>query len=214
MEARPHWDESWFMLSLLALTTFHGLTMLPQWERFLRAFARIVGDTGQLLVGFSVGMAVCMMLPILLYAVVIKMTRHLDGNRETGRWFFTRFSFATLPVAFAYHIAHNLGHFLREGRGLGLVFANPLGRDTLPMGTMEEHRRMMDPLLPESLLQGVQAGLIVLGFWLAVYILRSRGQAVVGATRQGVTLLPMLLFLGGMSGFNLWLLAQDMVMRL
>ena len=214
LAARPHLDESWFMLTLLSLTTFHGVTMLPQWQQFLRSFARIIGDSGQLLLGFSVGMVVCLLLPIIFYAVVIKITSYLNASSANGRRFFARFSFATLPVAFAYHMAHNVSHFSREGSGLGAVFANPLGRNTLPMSSMEKHMRMLDPLLPELLLHILQAGLITLGFWLAVRIVCSRGQQQEGSIVQGVQLLPMLLFVGGMSGFNLWLLAQDMVMRL
>ena len=208
VDARPHWDESWFMLSLLALTTFHGVTMLPGWEQFLSDFARTFADTKQLLVGFSVGMVVCMMVPVLLYAVAILTSQRLSGWGDSFKQHFSRFSFATLPVAFAYHMAHNLSHFSREGGGLGAVLINPLGSDTLPMGVLEKHLRMIDPLVPELLLQALQAGLITLGFWLAVSILRSRGR------EQGVILLPMLLFVAVMSGFNLWLLAQDMVMRL
>jgi len=43
--ARPRWDEAWFMLGLLALTAFHGLTMLPFWEKWILSFARIIGDS-------------------------------------------------------------------------------------------------------------------------------------------------------------------------
>ena len=214
LEARPHWDESWFMLTLLTLTTFHGVTMLPQWELFLRGFARFAGDTGLFLVGFSLGMLLCMLLPILLYGVALQFTRQACGETGEIRRFFSRFAFATLPVAFAYHMAHNLGHFAREGRGLGAVFANPMGWDTLPMGAMEKHMRMMDPLLPELLLQAVQSGLMVLGFWLAVRIVCHRGEETGSTPVQGMARLPLLVFLGGMSGLNLWLLAQDMVMRL
>lgn len=215
-EARPHGDESWFMLTLLALTTFHGISMLPQWEGFLRDFAGLVGDTKQFLVGFSVGMVVCIALPVLLYRVAIRLTERwsgVDGHHRRHRPFFSRFAFALLPVAFAYHMAHNLGHFVREGRGLSAVLVNPLGRDTLPMHALEKHLRMMDPLLPEMVLQMAQIGLMVGGFWLAVHIVCRRGQEAGDVVVQGVRLLPLLVFLGGFSAVNVWLLAQDMVMR-
>ena len=215
VDARPHWDESWFMLSLLSLTAFHGITMLPQWELYLQTFARIFGDTGGFLVGFSVGMGLCLLSPLLLYGIVIQITRRLGGNRETFKHCFSRFAFATLPVAFAYHMAHNLVHFSREGRGLGDVWRNPLGQQTIPMGNMEKYLRLMNPLLSEEFLHAIQAGLLCLGFWLAVQILRSRGQASGdGYGVQGSRLLPLVLFVGGLSGFNVWLLAQAMVMRL
>ncbi len=31
-DARPLWDGAWFMLGLLGITSFHGLTMLPYWS--------------------------------------------------------------------------------------------------------------------------------------------------------------------------------------
>ena len=37
--ARPHQDEAWFMIGLLALTGFHGITMMPFWEKMLSAIA-------------------------------------------------------------------------------------------------------------------------------------------------------------------------------
>ncbi|MEE1540670.1 MAG: 4Fe-4S binding protein, partial [Arenicellales bacterium] len=46
--ARPHWDEAWFMLILLALTAFHGLTMLSFWEDGMNALASYINDSGQL----------------------------------------------------------------------------------------------------------------------------------------------------------------------
>ncbi len=215
LEARPHWDESWFMLALFSLTTFHGVTMLPHWELFLRAFARMIGDSGQLLFGFTVGMLLCLLLPVALYGLVIRLTGWLSGNGGCFRRLFNTLSFATLPVAFAYHLAHNLNHFSREGSGLSSVFANPLGREALPMGYLEKYGRLMNPLLPEWLLQAAQAGLMVLGFWLATRILLNRGRGGDGLTAiRGRALLPMLMFIGGMSGFNLWLLAREMVMRL
>ncbi len=37
-------------------------------------------------------------------------------------------AFAALPLAFAYHIAHNINHLVLENRGLGDILNNPLGR--------------------------------------------------------------------------------------
>ncbi|MBF0368433.1 MAG: 4Fe-4S binding protein [Magnetococcales bacterium] len=213
--ARPHWDEAWFMLGLLALTSFHGVTMLPQWESILRWLARWIGDSGQLLISFSIGMAVCLLVPAILYGLVVAVTRQISKGVAGGyRRLFATLSFATLPVAFSYHLAHNLSHFSREGRGFWGIIFNPLGRDTLPMTIWEKHLRMLDPIMPVSVLHGLQVGLMVLGFGLAVRILRSRGAGEAGEGIRGWGLLPMWLFLGGVSGFNLWLLGQDMAMRL
>jgi hypothetical protein len=57
--------------------------------------------------------------------------------------------------------------------------------------------------------------LMVLGFWLAVQIIRHRGRdrLVSGAGLSGWRLLPMLAFIGAVTAMNLWLMAQGMEMR-
>ena len=65
--------------------------------------------------------------------------------------------------------------------------------------------------MPESWLFVCQGGLFLLGYGLAISILRQR------AARwhlPNYVLLPMLLFLGGCTAFNVWLVVQSMVMRL
>ena len=38
-DARPHNDEAWFLLGLLSLTSFHGITMLPFWEGWVNGLS-------------------------------------------------------------------------------------------------------------------------------------------------------------------------------
>ncbi|MEO5351913.1 MAG: 4Fe-4S binding protein [Magnetococcus sp. XQGC-1] len=209
--ARPHWDEAWFMLVLLALTSFHGITMMPLWEEALRAMAPHLGRQGSFLLAFSLGMAVCLIVPVLLYLLVVAIARRIEGGRHSLRRMFSLFSFALLPVAFAYHLAHNLNHLVREATGITQVLANPFGSGTLPMTPVERHARLLEMLIPESWLFLCQGGLFLLGYGLAASVLRHR---VASLENPKQTLLPMLLFLGGYTGFNLWLVVQSMVMRL
>ncbi|MBF0459792.1 MAG: 4Fe-4S binding protein [Magnetococcales bacterium] len=213
--ARPHWDEAWFMVLLLALTTFHGLTMLPAWEAsqcaMIPFLSTLVGNRGGWLLAFSLGMGVCLVVPVLLYTLAVAVTHRLAGTRLPFRRVFALCSFAVLPVAFAYHLAHNLSHLVRESAGISQVMLNPFGSGTLPMTAMEQQWRMMTLLIPESWLYVCQGGLFLLGYGLAVAIVRQR-IGVLG--RQRRILLPLLLFLGGCTGLNLWLVVQNMVMRL
>ena len=80
----------------------------------------------------------------------------------------------------------------------------------------EKQIRHMNMLTWQDTIFALQAGLLVLGFLVAVRIVRQRGAALLEAERagQGWRLFPMLLFAAGMSGFNLWLLMQPMLMRL
>ena len=129
---------------------------------------------------------------------------------------FARLAFVSLPLAFTYHIAHNLNHLIRESRGFTSVLMNPLGRDTLPLSSQELHMRHMNPLISEQLLFGLQALLIAFGFWLALQVLKQRSADVLDDAQslRGWHLLPGVGFILVITIFNLWLLAQPMVMRM
>ncbi len=217
--ARPHWDEAWFILGLVALTSFHGMTMMPFWEQWMSELARLIGDSGRMLWSFSIGMFLMMAVPVVVFALSVLATRALlqrhGGQRLEFKRVFSALAIPALPLAFAYHLAHNINHLAREGRGLTQVFLNPLGRDTQPLSEAELHLRHLEPLIPQGLIFALQAGLILFGFWLATRILRTRAATLIPGVRRGraLRMLPVMLFVLGVSLFNLWLLMQPMVMR-
>ncbi len=213
--ARPHWDEAWFMLVLLALTGFHGLTMMQFWEDWIRQLGLIIGDSGQLLTSFSIGMVVAVVLPVVLYLFAIWLTGKHATLKVSFRKIFTRLSFVVLPLAFAYHLAHNLSHLLREGVGSSQVFANPLGTGTLPLSANARHLQMLDMAIAPLALAAIQAMLIALGFVVAVLVVRRRGaQLLAAGSRSALSLAPVLGFAVLMTAFHLWLLMQPMNMRM
>lgn len=212
---RPHWDEAWFMLGLLALTGFHGITMMPFWEKGISQLGHAIGDSGQLLWSFSIGLILSLSAVISLYAIAVAATRSLGRLSLEYKRIFANLAFVSLPLAFAYHVAHNLSHLIRESGGIASVIQNPFGTNTLPLTMAEMDQRMNNMLMSPAMLHAIQAGLIVAGFLLAVQILRYRCQRLL--PQQPVTLrilLPMLGFAAGISGFHLWLLMQPMIMRM
>jgi len=214
--ARPHWDEAWFMLGLLGLTTFHGITMMGFWEQGLSRFGQFIGDSGQLIWSFSAGMVLVFFAPILLYSLLIKLTQSLLPVAIDFKQLFSKLAFVSLPLAFVYHIAHNLNHLIRESRGFTEVLINPLGRDALPLSSAEMHMRHMNPLISEQLLYALQAGLMIFGFWLALQILQKRTMEILkgSSTWRSYYLLPGIIFISSVTALNLWLLIQPMVMRM
>jgi hypothetical protein len=62
----------------------------------------------------------------------------------------------------------------------------------------------------------LQAGLMVFGFWLALRVLQQRSIDVLNGQVEWKAgyLLPGVLFIICITAFNLWLLAQPMVMRM
>jgi polyferredoxin len=214
-QARPQWDGAWFMLALLGITTFHGLTMMPFWGEWVMGIARAIGESGRSFLSFTLGMLGSFAVPVLIYAAAVGMT-YLFARRGTScKALFAVFSFAALPLAFAYHLAHNLDHLSRESVDVISLLLNPLGSGLGPLSAAERHEQMMAPLFPDQVMFTIQSALMVLAFWLAVQIVRHRGRdrLVNGASLSGWWLLPMLTFIAAITAMSLWLMAQDMEMR-
>jgi len=212
--ARPRWDEALFMLGLMALTAFHGLSMMPFWETWMGDMASFIGDSGQLLWSFSIALTLSLFLPLPPYAIALWLTQRLTGTTLQLKQLFTRFAFIAIPLAFAYHLAHNLNHFVRENVGASAVFTNPLGIDTLPLSMMEKHMRHTQILLAPEILFALQTGLLIFGFLIATYVIRQRGRELFTTNGHPWQLIPMLLFAIGVTAYHLWLLMEPMVMRM
>jgi len=210
--ARPHWDEAWFMLVLLTLTSFHGITMMEFWEEGLRGFAQVIGDSGQLLVSFTMGLILSMLIPVSLYALVVELTRRLSKQKVEFKKLFTSLVFVSLPLAFSYHLAHNLNHMIRESVGASQVFLNPLGTSVTYSGVADELLIKNSMLLSENTIFALQALLMIFGFWIAIKVLKRRSALLLSQT--GLNVLPVLLFMLAVNGFHLWMLMQPMVMRI
>ena len=206
-------DEAWFILGLVALTIFHGITMMPYWEGSIQTLAYNIGDSGQLLTSFSIGMSVSMVIPIVLFIIAIKLTQQFMQTKEEYNRLFSAFALSALPLAFSYHIAHNLTHLVRESAGFWKVVANPFGKDALPLGMHELHMRHMNPLIADDIVFAVQGLLVLFGFWLALKIARQRFHYV-SSISSGLAFAPILAFIFIISLVNLWLLMQPMIMRM
>jgi ferredoxin len=210
-DARPHLDESLFVLGLLALTGFHGLTMLPAWETWISALGRFLNDSGQLLVSFTTSLIGYVALVLGLFTGCVVITSWLARTGSFARTF-SVLAFSVLPLAFAYHLSHNLNHLLRESGSLDLLLRNPLGTDTQPLSMAEKHERAGQLLISEDWLFLLQAGLMVLGFVLASQVIRYRGFRQLNIQRA--RLVPMLVFVAAINCWHLWLLMQPMTMRM
>jgi hypothetical protein len=146
--------------------------------------------------------------------VAVVITRLVARIDIKYKQVFVALSFSALPLAFTYHLAHNMNHLFREGGGILALFFNPLGIGLDPMTDAERHMEMMDTP-PVDLIFGLQAGLIIIGVFLSVHILRHRGARIL-PNQPGITgwqLSPMLVFVTMIASVNVWLLSQEMVMR-
>ncbi len=212
ISARPHGDEAWFMLILLSLTSFHGITMITQWDTGLKQIAQLFNTAPDSLWVFSIAMLLGILPPLILYSGTIKVTAIVTKQTTSFRQLFNGLAFSLLPIAFTYHLAHNLGHLIQESINFLPVLADPFGSTALEP---ENVWNLMDhsiSLQTGLIVAGIQTALLVIGLALGLHILRSRFASM--DMEQLVSRVPMKLLLTVYSGFNLWLLTQPMTMRM
>jgi len=153
-----------------------------------------------------------MLIPVSIYSVVIYVTQYLTKTQHNFKTLFTGLVFVTLPLAFAYHLAHNLNHMLRESVGASQLLYNPLGSGALAPAIADNLLKEYNMLISQDALFAIQAMLMMFGFWIALRVLRYRAHRLSLTTALSIS--PMLLFIICVNTFNLWMLSQPMVMRL
>ncbi|MBI4306490.1 MAG: hypothetical protein HY678_09260, partial [Chloroflexi bacterium] len=170
------------------------------------------GGDGVLVLGFSIGMLVILVIPGLVYLLGVVVARRTNATGASLRTTFIGFVYALLPVALFYHLAHNLQHLLREGQALVPLLSDPLGWDWNLFGTAGVQ---LGPVLSLESTQVLQIVLVVLGnlfaISLAFRIARAWG---IGASGRLRAILPVATVIVVLSVANLLLLAAPMQMRI
>jgi hypothetical protein len=203
-------------LLMLAITSFHGLTMTPVWAKLTEALDSLL-SMGRI-VAFSTGMGIIMGLPILLYAFFVWLSRLLASTstpdvikRLSYKEYFVRYAYCLLPIALFYHLAHNLEHLLMEGPKVFALISDPLGWGWNLFSTAGIS---IPPLTSLDVLWILQVILVGVGhvysLWAAQKISRHIFTSDTAASRGQW---PMLAAMIAFSIFSLWLLKQPMEMR-
>ncbi len=211
-DARPRTDEAWFVLLLLALAILHGLSMIPGWEALIMQTGRWLGESGMMLMAFTLGLLATIVITAALFASMAGCTFLLLKQRIRFKRLWMDMAFMMLPLAFSYHLAHNLNHLIREHHFQSWVL-HPLGG--LASTTMIDHTPAPQDHI---MLFALQAGLIVAGFYLSMLILRHRAAKLLSnpiqpTTQHSRAFAPLMLFAWLVSSLQLWLLMQPMMMR-
>lgn len=212
-EGKPRTDEAYLALLMLAITGFHGLTMTPAWQRLIDTI-RDASGVGRVF-GFSVGMALLMLGPIIIYALLVGISMQLGRDRSLQplRYhdYFIRYAYALLPIALFYHIAHNMEHLLMEGPKVIAMASDPMGWGWNLLGTA---RWVIPPLISLDKLWVIQVLLVLIGHVYSLWIAQKTSLRLFGNSRAAFrSQLPMLTAMIAFSVFSLWLLKQPMEMR-
>ena len=230
LDARPHMDESIFIIGLLSTTMFHAFTMLPVWEPLLLGVHEFFGSVLPIIFSFTLILIAFIATPIAIFWVFAKLTQIVwqyqaeqDAKKSNAilvntkrdlsiAKLFSGFAFTALPLAFFYHLAHNLNHLMRENTDFIELLGNPFGFFAKPLNMTEKHEQMMSLVIPQDVVAVVQTVLMVIGFWITIQVIRYRGYKLYQAT--GFKLLPILLFANMIVLFNVWMMVQPMAMRM
>ncbi|MCP3678652.1 MAG: hypothetical protein GY721_14035, partial [Deltaproteobacteria bacterium] len=123
---KGRYDEGILILSLLGLTIYHGFTMLPVW--FSWALETMQSNYSLYLGVFSLLLVAFVAVPVGLHYVTTYLSRRLSGDREVPlKQAFIQYAYCFIPVAFFYHLAHNISHLNMEGMKIFHVLSDPFG---------------------------------------------------------------------------------------
>jgi hypothetical protein len=210
-------EEAWLLLMILGITIFHGLAMIPLWTHDtlppLREWldATLGFDPGYLVV-FSASMVGFLAALVGLYALFCAGIRAASGTLAYRfKDFFVAHAYDLLPLALAYHLAHNSLHFFYEGSKLVRLISDPLGWGWNLFGTADWPLTM---LIPIQVLWIAQVVLVLSGQVASVFITRRTLFRMLGnrtQARRAFLIAAFLLML--VSLLSLWLLNQPMEMR-
>ncbi len=215
---KPRRDEALLAVVMLSMTSFHGLTMTPAWTAGV-SWLRGLSGMGYLAT-FTVGMALILVVPGLIYLAVSALGSwlHRSGSAEGRVWrLASAYAYPLIAVALMYHLAHNAGHFLVEAGALLPVLSDPLGIGMDLIGTAAY---MPTALAGQGTIWSLQVALVLVGHVMALGASeRSRWTLVGGGDGTATTggtlterLAPAAFTLLATAA-NLWLLAQPMEMR-
>ena len=207
-------DEAYLALLMLSITAFHGLTMTARWGQ-LTAWLREGLSLGHM-IAFSVGMALLMLGPIAIYAVLVAVSyrlgaSRLDRRRVSYHDYFVRYAYALLPIALFYHLAHNLEHLLMEGPKAIALASDPFGWRWNLFGTLDWN---IPPLVSLDVLWILQIALVLVGHVYSLWVAGRTSTHVFGDRKRALaSQVPLLAGMILFSVFSLWLLKQPMEMR-
>jgi len=208
--AAVRFDEAAMVIVMLAMSTFHGITMTPVWNDCVRW---IEGTFGlPFLAAFSIGMSAFLIALTMIYLAFVSVSHTVARAPDVSlRQLAIRYAYAFLPIALFYHFAHNSMHFFVEGGRIVPLLSDPLGWgwDLFGTAAVEPGPLLSFPIVWTMMVLFILTGHVwslVIGHRTAMHLYPSRGAAIRSE-------LPLLAGMIAYSVLSLWIIAQPMEMR-
>ena len=204
------WDEAILAIVLLALTSFHGITMTPVWGR-INDILRVDLGMGPKPI-FTLLMLIMTVFPVFLFWGTAWMAKQLthDAGIPICK-IFRAFAYSVIPIALFYHLAHNGMHFFMEAQNIIPLLSDPFGWGWNLFGTAGKD---YNPLLSLTTIWWIQVILIIIGHVYGVIIADRVAKVLFKEQRFVIrSLVPLIVTMILYSSFSVWLIAQPMEMR-
>ncbi len=200
---KPKLEEAFLSAIIMGIVFVQNVTMLEVWGSILTWLEGVTG-TQSYYVTFTITFLISMAIPVSLLGFASAVARKFNGESLLQN--FTRFGYALIALDMAGHIAHNLFHLLAEGKSIlftGLaLFGQEVGHGLSPA------------LVSTEVIQGLQFGLIGLGFAGSLYIIYRVVRNTYPVEKRWGTLIPYAALMVVLAAMNLYLFVLPMAMRM
>lgn len=170
---RPRLDEAFLAGSLVGIILISGFGMLEAWQPFFSWFQGFSGIQNK---EFATTILFVMMLAIPILIMLIASYISSKFTKESILENFSRFAYSIIPLNLAGHFAHNLFHFLGEGKSIWWTTAKIFhGEESVAVEPGTEHaaETISAALLDTSTTQILQYLIVVIGIAASIYIIRK-----------------------------------------
>jgi hypothetical protein len=199
-----------FVIAMLATVLFDGLLGTTAWRWLERALDPssfpILDREGTVLA--SIALAAVWLALLGAYRVSCGVTARLVPGAEASG-IASAFALALVPIAVAYHVAHNLAYLLLRGQELIPLASDPLGRGWNLFGSAGW---TPNPLLVGARFEwyvavGAVVGGHVMSIWLAHRLMLRLSPA---PRRAAIASLPLTVLMIGYTALSLWVIADPL----
>ncbi|MBI2184563.1 MAG: 4Fe-4S binding protein [Thaumarchaeota archaeon] len=206
--SNPRFYVAVSIVALMALNSFHGVTMIPLW------YQTVISTSGQLglLGSFTAWMLLFFATVFGVVTLFICLTKLLSRDKEGSiRRMFSVYAYSLIPVALLYHLAHNVSHFSSEAGFLVSVLSDPFGWGWNFLGNAS---RGAGPLLGMHDVWYLQIALLIVGHLAGVYVAWITSRRLFATQSHSFrAFLPIVFLIFLFTVFSLWLTAQPMLMK-
>ncbi|KKL54493.1 hypothetical protein LCGC14_2264840, partial [marine sediment metagenome] len=201
-------DEAALLLVMLAMTSFHGLTMTPLWFAWTGWLEEWFG-VGYM-AAFTIGMIASLIVVPLFYFLVMVVTWIVLEKTISFMELILKTAYVFLPIALFYHLAHNVMHFAMEGEKIVSVVSDPFNWGWNLFGTA---LRPVGPLMSIYTVWYLQVFFIIIGHVWSLYIGHRVAIHLYESKKSLKAEFPMVVAVIVYSLISLYLVAQPMEMR-